>query len=247
MKQYYLSFVVLLLIMVIAISGCTSDTEYTPPAKVESTPSAGDTSSETKTAPPQTQLQEPECTPDWQCSSWSECSQTETQTRICTDKNNCGVTTSKPSESQSCTPEPPKIQTFKPGDTATDNELKVTVNSVNFVSKIDQKDNEFLIAEAPSGKQYAIIDLTIENILSDKTQSVSTMMETTIVDQDGYNYDLDFEGFTALDKSFKDGEILPGMKKRGELAYLVPSDATDLKFLYQFDLFTGTTAVFDIK
>ena len=47
--------------------------------------------------------------------------------------------------------------------------------------------------------------------------------------------------------SFKDGEILPGMKKRGELAYLVPSDATDLKFLYQFDLFTGTTAVFDIK
>ena len=116
-----------------------------------------------------------------------------------------------------------------------------------FCEKIDQQDNEFLIAEAPSGKQYAIVDLTIENVLTDKTQSVSTMMETTISDDEGYNYDLDFEGLTALDKSFKDGEILPGMKKRGELAYLVPRDATDLKFIYKFDLFTGTTAVFDIK
>jgi len=202
MKQFYLGLVALLLIAVIAISGCTSDTEYTPPSKVESTPSEAKTPSEPQEVVPS----EPEAEP-----------------------------------------EPPKTQTFNTGDTATDNELKVTVNSVKFVSKIDQKDNEFLIAEAPSGKQYAIVDLTIENILSDKTQSVSTMMETTILDQDGYNYDLDFEGLIALDKSFKDGEILPNMKKRGELAYLVPSDATDLKFIYKFDLFTGTTAVFDIK
>lgn len=202
MKQINFSIVALLLISIIAISGCTSDAEYTPPSKVETAPSEVNTPSEPQEAAPSEPKAEPE---------------------------------------------PPKTQTFKTGETATDNELKVTVNSVNFVSKIDQKDNEFLIAEAPSGKQYAIVDLTIENVLTDKTQSVSTMMETTILDDEGYNYDLDFEGFTALDKSFKDGEILPGMKKRGELAYLVPSDATDLKFIYKFDLFTGTTAVFDIK
>jgi len=202
MKKFNLGLIVFLLIAIVAISGCSSDTEYTPPSKAESTPSEAKTPSEPQeVAPPEQEVE----------------------------------------------PEPPKTQTFKTGDTATDDELKVTVNSVNFVSKIDQKDNEFLIAEAPSGKQYAIIDLTVENILTDKTQSVSTMMETTILDQDGYNYDLDFEGLTALDKSFKDGEILPGMKKRGELAYLVPSDATDLKYIYKFDLFTGTTAVFDIK
>ena|SRR3989338_11221460 len=196
------SLILMSIISVIIIYGCTSDTDYVPPSKVESTPSGGETPSEPQTTVP---------------------SEPEKQ------------------------PEPPKTQTFNIGGTATDNELKVTVNNVKFVSKIDEKDNEFLVAEAPSGKQYAIVDITIENILPDKTQIVSTLAETTINDQDGYNHDLDFEGLIALDKSFKDGEILPGMKKRGELAYLVPTDATDLKFIYKFDLFTGTTAVFDIK
>jgi len=144
-------------------------------------------------------------------------------------------------------PEPPKIQTFRIGDTATDNQLKVTVNDVRFTSTINEKGNEFLVAIAPSRKEYAIVDITVENVLLDKTQSVSTLLGMTMVDQDGYNYDLDFEGFTSLDKGFKDGEILPNMKKRGQIAFLVPKDATDLKFIYKFDVFVGTTAVFDIK
>ena len=144
-------------------------------------------------------------------------------------------------------PEPPKIQTFRIGDTATDNQLKVTVNDVRFTSTINEKGNEFLVAIAPSRKEYAIVDITVENVLLDKTQSVSTLLGMTMVDQDGYNYDLDFEGFTSLDKGFKDGEILPNMKKRGQIAFLVPKDATDLKFIYKFDIFVGTTAVFDVK
>ncbi len=144
-------------------------------------------------------------------------------------------------------PEPTKIQTFNVGETATDNQLKVTINKVRFTSTINEKNNEFLVATAPVGKQYAIVDITVENILSDKTQAVSTLTETTIIDQDGYTYSLDFTGLTALEKSFKDGEILPNMKKRGEIAFLVPKDATNLKFIYKFDLFVGTSAVFDIK
>ena len=103
MKQINFTIIAFLLISIIAISGCSSDTEYTPPSKAESTPSEVNTPSEPQeVAPP-----EPEAEP-----------------------------------------EPPKIQTFKTGETATDDELKVTVNSVNFVSKIDQQDNEFLIAGA---------------------------------------------------------------------------------------------------
>ena len=177
---------VCILVLALVVVGCESDTEYTPPSKVESAPNE-----ETKA----------------------------------------------------------EIQIFKIGDTATDNELKVTVNSVKFVSKIDEKDNQFLVAEAPSGKEYAIVDITVENVLSNQTQSVITLVgnTVTVTDQDGYNYDLDFKGLTALDKSFSDGGILPTMKKRGELVSLVPSDVTDLKFIYKFDLFVGTSAVFDIK
>ncbi len=70
----------------------------------------------------QGQVTQPICAPNWECSTWSECNWWECstwsgcaqfgrqtrqtmQTRICTDKNNCGVTANKPTESQSCTPQ----------------------------------------------------------------------------------------------------------------------------------------------
>lgn len=43
-----------------------------------------------------------ECVPDWDCSSWSDCTSSGSQTRTCTDLNNCGVTSGKPSETQTC-------------------------------------------------------------------------------------------------------------------------------------------------
>jgi PGF-pre-PGF domain-containing protein len=44
----------------------------------------------------------PACTESWQCTDWSTCTNSK-QARTCTDSNSCGTTTSKPSESQSCT------------------------------------------------------------------------------------------------------------------------------------------------
>ncbi len=49
------------------------------------------------------QVQKESCVPDWQCSSWSECSKSGIQTRVCTDSNDCNVLTNKPDESQFCT------------------------------------------------------------------------------------------------------------------------------------------------
>ena len=51
------------------------------------------------------------CTPVWQCTTWTKCSPERTQTRNCTDKNNCGTTTGKPVESQSCNYVPPRTTT----------------------------------------------------------------------------------------------------------------------------------------
>ncbi len=41
------------------------------------------------------------CEENWQCIDWSECVN-KTQTRTCTDANNCGTTANKPVESQEC-------------------------------------------------------------------------------------------------------------------------------------------------
>ncbi len=46
------------------------------------------------------------CTESWSCSEWSECIN-RTQTRTCTDTNDCGTTLDKPAETQSCTYIPP--------------------------------------------------------------------------------------------------------------------------------------------
>ncbi len=45
------------------------------------------------------------CTTSWSCTSWNPqiCPQNQTQTRKCTDQNNCGTTTNKPNETKSCT------------------------------------------------------------------------------------------------------------------------------------------------
>lgn len=48
------------------------------------------------------QIAQNTCTPSWQCANWSTCL-SSTQTRTCTDSNNCGTTTKKPSLTQSCT------------------------------------------------------------------------------------------------------------------------------------------------
>jgi len=41
------------------------------------------------------------CTPNWQCTEWSECINNQ-QTRLCVDENNCSAELNKPSELQSC-------------------------------------------------------------------------------------------------------------------------------------------------
>ena len=47
--------------------------------------------------------EEETCTPEWECSEWSDCID-GSQTRECTDSNNCGDTFSKPPETTSCGP-----------------------------------------------------------------------------------------------------------------------------------------------
>jgi hypothetical protein len=45
-----------------------------------------------------------ECNESWSCNSWSDCSG-GTQTRVCTDGNDCGTIEDRPALSQSCTSE----------------------------------------------------------------------------------------------------------------------------------------------
>jgi hypothetical protein len=54
-------------------------------------------------------VEEEVCTPSWSCSGWGpeECPEEETQSRTCTDANNCGTSEGKPSETRTCVFEKP--------------------------------------------------------------------------------------------------------------------------------------------
>jgi len=112
MKSNYIPLFVILLVGIVFISGCTSQTgnensgqqsqqvTCNKPYILVGTSCCLDQNDNSICDNDET----PKCTPNWKCSSWSDCSQTGTQTRTCTDENNCGVTTNKPTESQTCTP-----------------------------------------------------------------------------------------------------------------------------------------------
>ena len=73
---------ILSMLLVVLVAGCTGQSSSVPSGKATASPS---------------------CTSNWQCGEWNTCSAAGTQTRICGDENNCGTATGKPSVSQDCT------------------------------------------------------------------------------------------------------------------------------------------------
>ncbi|HEY4499385.1 MAG TPA: Ser-Thr-rich GPI-anchored membrane family protein [Candidatus Paceibacterota bacterium] len=72
----------------------------TPPQQTKSIISQPQVPTPLPPAPP-TPIPPVACIPNWQCNSWNICSNGQ-QTRTCTDSNNCGVSTNKPTVTQSC-------------------------------------------------------------------------------------------------------------------------------------------------
>ena len=86
----------------------------------------------------------------------------------------------------------------------------------------------------------------LENLEKDETHPISSILMFNLRDKEGYGYDLDFAAFTALDKKCEcDGDLLPGMKMRGEIPFEVTKDAKGLQFLFLYGI-GETTAVFDL-
>ncbi|MBF8294216.1 MAG: hypothetical protein HW389_761 [Bacteroidetes bacterium] len=138
----------------------------------------------------------------------------------------------------------PVVSTFKIGETASDGRISVSLNGVRYAKVISDQGNYYSSATAAPGKRFAIVDVTVNNLASDNTQYLLTTYNSRITDPDGYAYDSASATY-YLDKEFKNGDLLPLQKRRGEIAFEVPNNVTGFKFLYKFDV-VGTTAIFDL-
>lgn len=75
------------------------------------------------------------------------------------------------------------------------------------------------------GHIYYMIDIEVENN-SDKTVPISSMIMFSLLDGEGYKQKI---AIAPDAKGSVDGEVLPGKKLRGEIAYEVPIDAKGLE------------------
>jgi len=116
------------------------------------------------------------CTPNWQCSSWSECNTTGTQTRSCIDMSNCATNESKPIESQAC------IMTLY--DDFSESELNLTKWSIDYGCC------------GPLTENYIDVTRGVYHMLQDTPFSpgkgVSLTMENQLQPGNIIEYDLDY-------------------------------------------------------
>ncbi|OPY19420.1 MAG: Telomeric repeat-binding factor 2 [Methanomethylovorans sp. PtaU1.Bin093] len=124
-----------------------------------------------------------------------------------------------------------KTTVFKIGESFGNEAILMTVNGVRTANYIDEKNNQYETATAPSGEEYIIVDVTIENI-GNEMQYFASSVNFNVYDTEGYSYPSDFIAELALKKSFDGSNIAPGSTRRGEIPFLVPTGKTGLQLQF---------------
>ncbi|MGH2535932.1 MAG: DUF4352 domain-containing protein, partial [Candidatus Promineifilaceae bacterium] len=86
------------------------------------------------------------------------------------------------------------------------------------------------------GFKFLVVDFSLANQGS-TAESVSSLLQTSIKDATGQEYDIDLMASVAGGGSTPDGEIAAGETIRGQVGFQVPADATDLVFVFDAEVF----------
>ena len=123
-----------------------------------------------------------------------------------------------------------KEEVFNIGDTIELDKFKITVNEVKTTNGSD-------FIKPQEGNEFLYVDATVENI-SDKEQTVSSVLMFKVVDKDGRAMK---QTIVENANGQLDGTIGPGRKMTGEYVVEAPKDATGLEL--QFDSSLGGNQV----
>lgn len=133
-----------------------------------------------------------------------------------------------------------KVPVHDVGKSVSSSQTAVTVNSVDFRKEVGGQYG----AEADSGNTFAIIDISVENN-SDEEKNVSSILQMGMKDGTGLSYAQSVTATSQLDRSFSEGTpISAGSKRRGKIAYEVPSGAGKLFWTFEFAVFVSGNKTF---
>jgi len=130
-----------------------------------------------------------------------------------------------------------KVLTASISETKDDGELEITINNVDFLKEIGN-------FKAPTDKEIIIVDLTVKNIYTENKKFYS--QNTYLTDEAGYSYKNEWDVEYQIENRLSSDDILPGMKSRGKLGYLIPKNAKNVKFIAKFELLGGDTLIVDL-
>ncbi|MDB8804738.1 DUF4352 domain-containing protein [Romboutsia sp. 1001216sp1] len=128
-----------------------------------------------------------------------------------------------------------KEEVFNIGDTIELDKFKITVNEVKTTNGSD-------FIKPQEGNEFLYVDATVENI-SDKEQTVSSVLMFKVVDKDGRAMK---QTIVENANGQLDGTIGPGRKMTGEYVVEVPKDATGLELQFDSSL-AGNQVVVELK
>ena len=128
-----------------------------------------------------------------------------------------------------------KEEVFNIGDTIELDKFKITVNEIKTTNGSD-------FIKPQEGNEFLYVDATVENI-SDKEQTVSSVLMFKVVDKDGRAMK---QTIVENANGQLDGTIGPGRKMTGEYVVEVPKDATGLELQFDSSL-AGNQVVVKLK
>lgn len=124
---------------------------------------------------------------------------------------------------------------YEIGDTCSDNLTRITINGKRYTDSINEINDESYTVKAENGYHYLILDITLENIDDNRSRNYAEYAHYKILSPDGYTYEFDSDASNVLAKPLDSSDVFPGNKRRGEVPFQVPINATDLKLQFMWD------------
>lgn len=123
-----------------------------------------------------------------------------------------------------------QVDVYDIGQTIEFDDIEVTVNEVRYESALGS------FAEPDEGNEYAVVDISVANDTGEDKR-VSTVLQMLIKDGNGYSHQEDWAATTELDRPFDETSPIPdGSKRRGEVVYEVPENASPLYWVFEFNV-----------
>jgi hypothetical protein len=140
--------------------------------------------------------------------------------------NNTANVSANASATVAPTPAPTiSSQPYAIGKGATDGKEKMTVNDFTFRDKLSDPVPSYAI-----GKKYLIVNITYENLQNGTAEANTNSMVVT----DGGGFAFVPASDSLLEYPFNGNTIAPQEKRTGNMLFIVPPEATFLKFEYTF-------------